>query len=479
MEEADIGVVGLGVMGLNLARNLERSGLTVAGYDLDMTRLRLFLENRPAGEHRSGQMLAADSPAALAAMLRRPRRILMLVPAGGPVDGAILQLKGYLEAGDILIDGGNSYFLDTERRAQALMTEGLHLVGMGVSGGARGALIGPSLMPGGPREAWDVLAPWLEGIAARAADGQPCVGYIGPGGAGHYVKMVHNGIEYGDMQLIAEAYDLLHRGLGFSDEALSEVFARWNEGELQSYLIEVTAAILAVKDPQTGRPILDVILDQAEQKGTGGWMAVNALDIGAPTPTISAAVESRFLSSLKGERVEASQQLAGPQPGSSAWQGDRQVILNQVRDALYASRVVTYGQGMDLMGKASGDYRYDLDCAEIARIWRAGCIIRARLLEGIMDAYRSSPDLPNLMLSPSFREQLTRRQDAWRAVIRAAVEIGIPVPAMSASLAYYDGYRSARLPANLIQAQRDFFGAHTYRRVDTPGVYHTQWEPNE
>jgi 6-phosphogluconate dehydrogenase len=471
MAKADFGVIGLGVMGHNLALNMGSRGLRVAGYDLDLQKMRFFLEGEAVG----APILGATSPSALAAMLDRPRRILLMVPAGTPVDSAVLELKRHLEPGDIIIDGGNSYFEDTARRIRELQVEGLHLVGMGISGGAEGALLGPSLMPGGHPDTWMALRPVLESIAARAPDGQPCVTYIGPGGAGHYVKMVHNGIEYGDMQLIAEAYDLLHRGLGFSDAELSDIFAAWNAGELQSYLIEITAEILASRDPETGRPILDVILDKAGQKGTGGWMAVNALDIGAPTGSISAAVESRFMSSIKAERVLASRQIAGPTPESAPYSGDRQAFADMVRDALYASRIVTYGQGMDLLSIASADYQYNLDLSAIARIWRAGCIIRAGLLEEIMDAYRSRPDLPNLMLDEHFIAELAARQNSWRAVIQQAVGMGIPVAGMSASLAYYDGYRSAVLPANLIQAQRDFFGAHTYNRVDREGNFHTEW----
>jgi len=471
MAKADFGVIGLGVMGHNLAFNMGRNGLVVAGYDLDLRKTRLFLEEAAAEK----SILGAASPAELVSLLDRPRRVLLMVPAGGPVDSAVLELKQYLEAGDIIIDGGNSYFLDTARRSRELAEDDLYFVGMGVSGGAEGALYGPSLMPGGHQQAWLALRPVLEAIAARAEDGLPCVTYIGPGGAGHYVKMVHNGLEYGDMQLIAEAYDLLHRGLGISDGDLSKVFAGWNQGDLQSYLVEITAEILSLRDPETGLPILEVILDEAEQKGTGGWMAVNALDIGAPTPTISAAVESRFMSSIKTERLRASHILDGPTPQSSPFSGDPKVFIDLVRDALYASRIVTYGQGMDLLSIASVDYKYNLNLAEIARIWRAGCIIRARLLEDIMGAYSRQPDLPNLMMEEYFASRLAEKQQAWRVVIQEAVRMGIPVPAISASLAYYDGYRSGVLPANLTQAQRDFFGAHTYRRVDREGIYHTEW----
>jgi 6-phosphogluconate dehydrogenase len=396
----------------------------------------------------------------------------MMVPAGAPVDGAIAHLKPHMERGDILIDGGNSWFLDTERRSRELAAEGLNFFGMGVSGGEEGALWGPSIMPGGQRGAYDALAPILTAIAAQADDGQPCVEYIGPGGAGHYVKMVHNGIEYGDMQLIAETYDLLHRGLGLSARELADVFAEWNGGAMKSYLIEITAAILRKVDPETGKPMVEVILDEAAQKGTGKWTSQNALDVGAPIPTIDAAVESRIISALKGERVEASRVLAGPSP---AYSGDRQPLIDAARDALYASKVTSYAQGLALLRQASKEYGYDVKPGEVAKIWRAGCIIRAALLGDIMAAFRRDPALVNLMLDGAFRDALAQHQAAWRLVIQTGVQRGIPLLAMSTSLAYYDAYRSERLPANLTQAQRDYFGAHTYRRLDKPGVFHTEW----
>jgi 6-phosphogluconate dehydrogenase len=463
-----IGVVGLGVMGSNLALNMERNGFPVAGYDLDAARTRAFIEGPAAGR----QALGVDSPAALMAALERPRRVLMMVPAGGPVDSAIAHLTPHLEPGDILIDGGNSWFLDTARRNQALAAEGFQYVGMGVSGGEEGALWGPSLMPGGQREAYDALAPILRAMAARADDGAPCVDYMGPLGAGHYVKMVHNGIEYGDMQLIAETYDVLHRGLGLSAGELQAVFTEWNAGELRSYLIEITAAIFGKTDPDTGRPLVDVILDEAAQKGTGKWTSQNALDVGAPIPTINAAVESRIISSLKTERVAAARRLRGPSP---AYDGPKQPMIDAARDALYASKITSYAQGLALLGLASAEYGYDMQPGAIARIWRAGCIIRARLLTDIMDAYTRDARLVNLLLDDAFREAIERRQQAWRFFVQTAVGLGIPVLATGASLAYFDAYRSERLPANLTQAQRDFFGAHTYRRVDRDGVFHTEW----
>ncbi len=467
--KCNIGVVGLGVMGGNLALNIERQGFAVAGYDLDVAKTRAFVQGPAAGK----RVLGADSPDALLSALEKPRRILMMVPAGAPVDSAIAHLAPHLQAGDILIDGGNSWFLDTERRNRELAARGLHFVGMGVSGGEEGALWGPSIMPGGPREAYDALAPILRAIAAKADDGQPCVEYMGPGGAGHYVKMVHNGIEYGDMQLIAEIYDLLHRGLGLSAKDLHEVFAQWNTGEMKSYLIEITAAIFTKVDPDTGKPLVDVILDEAAQKGTGKWTSQNALDIGAPIPTIDAAVESRIVSALKAERVAASSVLTGPSP---KYAGDRERLVDAARDALYASKITSYAQGLALLRLASREYEYGIKPGEVAKIWRAGCIIRAALLGDIMAAYQRDPALVNLMLDGAFRDALASRQASWRTVIRTAVELGIPTLALSSSLAYYDAYRSERLPANLTQAQRDFFGAHTYRRVDKPGVFHTQWD---
>jgi 6-phosphogluconate dehydrogenase len=463
-----LGVVGLGVMGGNLALNAERSGFPVAGYDLDAGRTRAFVTGPAAARRVSG----VESPAALMAALEKPRRVLMMVPAGPAVDSAIAHLSPHLESGDILIDGGNSWFLDTERRSKALAAEGFNFVGMGVSGGEEGALWGPSMMPGGQREAYDALAPILLAMAARADDGVPCVDYMGPLGAGHYVKMVHNGIEYGDMQLIAETYDVLHRGLGLSNDELHAVFSEWNGGELRSYLIEITAAIFTRRDAGGDQAVVDVILDEAAQKGTGKWTSQNALDVGAPIPTINAAVESRILSALKKERVAASKVLRGPSP---RYDGSRQRLVDAARDALYASKITSYAQGLGLLRLASHEYTYDLRPGTIAKIWRAGCIIRASLLADITAAYDRNPALVNLLLDEAFRDAVERRQDAWRFFVQTAVALGIPVLATGASLAYFDAYRSDRLPANLTQAQRDYFGAHTYRRVDREGVFHTDW----
>ena len=464
-----IGIVGLGVMGHNLALNMERNGFPVAGYDLDAAKTKAFLEGPGAGK----QILGVDSPSALMAALEKPRRVLMMVPAGAPVDSAIAHLKPHLEPGDILMDGGNSFFLDTERRNKELEAEGFNFVGTGVSGGEEGALWGPAIMPGGQREAWEAVAPILQAIAAKAEDGQPCVDYMGPRGAGHFVKMVHNGIEYGDMQLIAEVYDLLRRGLGLTAGELHETFSEWNKGELKSYLIEITADILKHVDPETGAPLVDVILDEAQQKGTGKWTSQNALDIGAPIPTINAAVESRILSSLKSQRVAASKILKGPNP---VFKGNREKLISAARDALYASKITSYAQGLGMLRLASDEYQYDLQPGTIAKIWRAGCIIRASLLGDIMDAFQRNPRLVNLLLDDAFKTAVESRQESWRYAVQTAIGLGIPVLALSASLAYFDAYRCERLPANLTQAQRDYFGAHTYRRTDREGTFHTEWQ---
>jgi 6-phosphogluconate dehydrogenase len=463
-----IGMVGLGVMGHNLALNMERNGFPVVGYDLDSARTKAFMDGPAAGK----QIIGVDSPGALMAALEKPRRILLMVPAGAPVDSAIEHLKPHMQPGDILMDGGNSFFLDTERRNKALEAEGFNFIGTGVSGGEQGALWGPSLMPGGQRSAWEASAPIFRAIAAKAEDGQPCVEYMGPRGAGHYVKMVHNGIEYGDMQLIAEIYDLLKRGLGLSAEELHAVFIEWNAGELKSYLIEITADIFAQKDPESGKPLLDLILDEAQQKGTGKWASQNALDVGAPIPTINAAVESRILSSLKTQRVSASRLIQGPVP---VYKGERQILIDAAREALYTSKIISYAQGLGLLKIASDEYKYELPMSSIAKIWRAGCIIRADLLGDIMAAYQREPGLVNLLLDDTLRSAVESRQWALRLVVQTAINMGIPVLALGASLAYLDAYRSERLPANLTQAQRDYFGAHTYRRVDRAGTFHTEW----
>jgi 6-phosphogluconate dehydrogenase len=462
-----IGVVGLGVMGANLARNIESRGFRVAGYDLDAAKVAAFVK---AGAAHGAAGVA--SPDALMVALERPRRILMMVPAGAPVDAVIQHLLPHLEPGDILIDGGNSFFKDTDRRFDELAARQIEFLGTGVSGGEEGALRGPAIMPGGTPQAWSAVAPILEAIAARAEDGAPCVAYMGAKGAGHYVKMVHNGIEYGDMQLIAETYDVLSRGLGLSAPEIGDVFAEWNRGDLKSYLVEITADVLRFVDPETKRPLVDVILDEAQQKGTGKWMSQNAFDVGAPIPTVNAAVEARILSALKAERVAASRVLTGPSP---RYAGDRQAIIDAARQALYASKITSYAQGMALLRMASDEYKYDIDPGEVARIWRAGCIIRASLLGDVSAAFARDHGLVNLLLDPAFRDAVGSRQAAWRTLVQTAVGLGIPVPGLAVSLAYYDAYRSERLPANLTQGQRDYFGAHTYRRTDREGTFHTQW----
>jgi 6-phosphogluconate dehydrogenase len=397
---------------------------------------------------------------------------MIMVKAGPPVDAVIQQLVPLLEPGDVIIDGGNSYFMDTERRSKELEAKGLYFMGTGVSGGEEGALWGPSIMPGGHKEAYDLVKDIFIAISAKV-DGEPCVTYVGPRGAGHYVKMVHNGIEYGDMQLIAESYDIMHRALSLSARELHDIFAEWNKGELQSYLIEITAKIFTEIDPETGRPLVDLILDEAEQKGTGRWTSQNALDLGVPIPTINAAVESRIISGYKAERVVASKVLSGP---GTTFQGDRNKLINAVRNALYAAKICSYAQGMALLRTASHEYAYDLKLGELAAIWRGGCIIRAVFLNRITAAYRQDPNLSNLLLDESFRSDVMGRQDSLRFVVETAVGLGIPCLALSSAVNYYDAYRSERLPANLTQAQRDFFGAHTYKRIDKEGVSHTEWQ---
>ncbi len=470
MQKRIIGLIGLAVMGENLALNLESKGFGVAVYNRTADRTRAFMEGRGAGK----QFTAAYTIPELMAAMQKPRRIMTMVQAGPAVDDVIGQLRPYLEPGDLVIDGGNSFFGDTERRATDLESAGFLYIGAGVSGGEEGALHGPSIMPGGRREAYALVEPIFTSIAARAPDGDPCVAYIGPRGAGHYVKMVHNGIEYGDMQLIAEAYDILARAADLSAGELHQAFAEWNQGELSSYLIGITADIFAKMDPDTGKPLVDYVLDEAQQKGTGKWASQNALDLGAPIPTINAAVESRIISAYKSERVTASRVVHGP---AAAFTGDRQRLVKAVRSALYASKICSYAQGMALLRAASQEYGYDLRLADLARIWRAGCIIRAAFLDKIRAAYEREPSLANLLLDPDFQEAVESRQADWRYVVQTAVGLGIPCLAMSASLAYFDAYRTARLPANLTQAQRDYFGAHTYRRTDRSGVFHTEWGP--
>ncbi len=463
------GLIGLGVMGQNFVLNVERNGYSVSVFNRTASTTREFLEGPAAGK----RIVGTETLEEFVASLERPRRIMTLVKAGAPVDAVIQQLKPLLDTGDLIIDGGNSLFSDTERRAKELEADGIHFLGMGVSGGEEGALWGPSMMPGGTRRAWDDVREIMEKVAAKAdEDGKPCVTYIGPGGSGHFVKMVHNGIEYGDMQLIAETYDLLKRALGLSAKEFAAIFAEWNKGELSSFLIELTAEVFDKIDDETGRPLVDVILDSAGQKGTGRWTTQSALDLGAAIPTITAAVDARILSSQVAERSAASKLLQGP---SARYDSDPKVLIQHARDALYAAKIVSYAQGMALLRIASDAHGWSLNLADIARIWRAGCIIRARLLNDITNAFERSASLANLLVDERFNEAIGERQAAWRHVLMTAIDLGVPMPAMSASIAYYDSYRSERLPANLIQAQRDFFGAHTFERIDRDGVFHADW----
>ncbi|MFZ5809990.1 MAG: decarboxylating NADP(+)-dependent phosphogluconate dehydrogenase [Chloroflexota bacterium] len=468
MSNCDLGLIGLAVMGQNLVLNMERNGYRVAVFNRSPDRTRQFMAGAAAGK----QVFPYEDIPSFIGSLKSPRRVMLMVKAGDAVDQVIHEIKPYLQAGDLIIDGGNSFYRDTERRAKEFESDGLYYLGVGISGGEEGALHGPSIMPSGSPPAYALMEPVFEAISAKV-HGEPCVTYLGPGGAGHFVKMVHNGIEYGDMQLIAEAYDILRRGLNLSAQELKSTFADWNRGPLSSYLIEITADIFGVIDPQSKQPLVEVILDEAEQKGTGKWTGQEALELGVPIPTLNAAVEARFLSALRHERLAAAPLFSGPpafaQPEKTYW-------ITAIEGALYASKICSYAQGMAMLSAASREYGYNFNLSEIARIWRGGCIIRARFLDDVRQAFRQQPDLPNLMLAEFFRNALARMQPAWREVVSFAVERGIPLPAMSASLAYYDSYRSERLPANLIQAQRDYFGAHTYRRLDQPGVFHTDWQ---
>ncbi|MFN7518332.1 MAG: NADP-dependent phosphogluconate dehydrogenase [Dolichospermum sp.] len=464
------GVIGLAVMGENIALNVERNGFPIAVYNRSREKTDAFMAYRAQGRN----VKAAFSLEQFVASLERPRKILVMVQAGKPVDAVIQQLKPLLQEGDIIIDGGNSWFEDTERRTQELEPTGLRYIGMGVSGGEEGALNGPSLMPGGTKSSYEYLSPIFNKIAAQVDDG-PCVTYIGPGGSGHYVKMVHNGIEYGDMQLIAEAYDLLKNVAGLNAAQLHEVFSQWNTtDELNSFLIEITANIFPYVDPETKIPLVDLIVDAAGQKGTGRWTVQTALELGVAIPTITAAVNSRILSSIRDERIAASKQITGP---NAKYGGDIGAFVNMVRDALYCSKICSYAQGMALLSTASKTYNWELNLGEMARIWKGGCIIRAGFLNKIKKAFDENPALPNLLLAPEFKQTILDRQAAWREVIVTAAKLGIPVPAFSASLDYFDSYRRDRLPQNLTQAQRDYFGAHTYKRTDKEGSFHTEWVP--
>jgi 6-phosphogluconate dehydrogenase len=464
--QARIGVVGLGVMGSNLARNLAHHGHPVAVYNRTTARTDEFLADHGA----EGTFHPARTPAELVAALERPRRVLLMVKAGAATDAVIDEFAPLLEPGDVIIDGGNSHFADTRRREAALRERGLHFVGAGISGGEEGALRGPSIMPGGSAEAYASLEPMLTDIAAKV-DGVPCVTHVGPDGAGHFVKMVHNGIEYADMQLIAEAYDLLRRVGGLAPAAIADVFRTWNAGRLDSYLIGITAEVLAHTDPATGRPFVDVVLDQAEQKGTGRWTVQVALDLGVPVSGIAEAVFARSLSG-HGRLRAAAVPLPGPRPTLGGRDGD---LVGDVEQALYASKIIAYAQGFDLIRAGSEEYGWGVDPAALATIWRGGCIIRAAFLDRIRAAFDADPNLPTLLVAPHFAEALAAAQPAWRKVVSTAVSAGVPVPGFAAALAYYDGLRAERLPAALVQAQRDYFGAHTYRRVDRDGAFHTRW----
>lgn len=467
---ATIGLIGLGVMGQNLALNIERNGFPIAVYDREPNVLEAFI-TREAGK----QIIGAHTPEEFVRSLERPRKIILLVKAGGPVDWTIDLVKPFLEKGDIIIDGGNSHFKETERRQQDLGSVGLFMIGSGTSGGEKGALLGPSLMPGGDAQAYEQIRPIWEAIAAKVPDG-PCVTYVGPGGSGHFVKMVHNGIEYGDMELIAEAYGILRNGFGLPVDQVADIFDQWNKGDLESYLIEITAKILRVKDKESGKPLVDLVLDKAGQKGTGKWTSQLALDLSVPIPTIDAAIVARVLSSQKEARVEASKQIAAQSIGKP--ENFSNQLKAYLHDALYASKICSYAQGMNLIKAGSDEFGWNINLSEIARIWQGGCIIRAKFLGRIKDAYLRDRQLSNLLLDDEFNAKIQEAQAGWRTLVTLAMQQGLPVLAMSSSLGYFDMYRSANLPLNLTQAQRDFFGSHTYERVDKPelGFIHTEWE---
>ncbi|MBG9915632.1 NADP-dependent phosphogluconate dehydrogenase [Bacillus sonorensis] len=467
MAKQQIGVVGLAVMGKNLALNIESRGFSVSVYNRSSEKTEEFLK-----EAEGKNVVGTYSIEEFVASLEKPRKILLMVKAGTPTDATIQSLLPHLEKGDILIDGGNTYYKDTQRRNRELAESGIHFIGTGVSGGEEGALKGPSIMPGGQKEAHELVKPILEAISAKV-DGEPCTTYIGPDGAGHYVKMVHNGIEYGDMQLISESYFILKNLLGLSSDELHEVFAEWNKGELDSYLIEITADIFTKKDEETGKPMVDVILDKAGQKGTGKWTSQSALDLGVPLPIITESVFARFISAMKEERVKASKLLTGPE--AKPVTENKEELIEAVRKALFMSKICSYAQGFAQMKAASEEYGWDLKYGDIAMIFRGGCIIRAAFLQKIKDAYDRNPELDNLLLDPYFKDIVESYQGALRKTVSLAVEQGIPVPCFSSALAYFDSYRTATLPANLIQAQRDYFGAHTYERTDKEGIFHTEW----
>ena len=462
----EIGMIGLGVMGRNMLLNMADHGYPVAGYDNDPSKVEA-LRKESAGSNIHGVANITD----FIGLLRSPRAVMMLVPAGPPVDSVIADLLPHLDKGDLIIDAGNSYFKDTDLRARNLATKGIQFLGVGVSGGEEGARHGPSIMPGGPEEAYERVRPLLEAVAAKV-DGDPCVAYLGPGSAGHFVKTVHNGIEYALMQLLAETYDLMKRGLGLSDDQLRDVYDRWNQGELNGYLVEITSRIFSKVDEKTGKRLIDEILDVGKQNGTGMWTSQSAMELQVPIPTIDLAVAMRDMSVLEKQRETAGEIFQRPIP---ALAGDRKIFLDQLGHALHAGMIVAYAQGMAVLAAASDKYQYHLDLERVARIWRGGCIIRAALLEDIRMAYRNQPGLPNLLLAPELSKKVMANQRDLRRVVCVAIELGLPAPCFMTALGYFDGYRSAWLPANLIQAQRDYFGAHSYERIDVKGTFHTDW----
>jgi 6-phosphogluconate dehydrogenase len=467
--KADIGLIGLAVMGENLVLNMESKGFTVAVYNRTVEKVDKFMNGRGKGKN----FIGAHSVEEFIASLERPRKVMMLVKAGKPVDDFIDMLLPHLEEGDIIIDGGNSHFPDSIRRTKYVESKGMLFIGTGVSGGEEGALLGPSIMPGGSTEAWPHVKEVFQAVSAKVEDGTPCCDWVGKDGAGHFVKMVHNGIEYGDMQLISEAYNLMKNLLGMNADEMFQVFKEWNKGDLDSYLIEITRDILGYKD-EDGDALVEKILDTAGQKGTGKWTGIEALNLGIPLTLIGESVFARCLSAIKEERVEASKVLSGPTPSFS---GDRAAFIEDIKKALYASKIVSYAQGYTLMREAAKEYEWDLNYGGIALLWRGGCIIRSVFLGKIKEAFDSNPELPNLLLDPFFKEKVEAAQEGWRKVVSTALVNGIPVPAFTTALNYFDGYRSERLPANMLQAQRDYFGAHTYERVDKPRgeFFHTNW----
>lgn len=473
MVQADIGMIGLGVMGSNLALNMEEKGFTVAVYDVTRELFDRFMNGPGQGKKFIGSLHLYE----FCRSLKTPRLVMMMIPAGAPVDDMIAKLIPLLEKGDVIIDGGNSQFRDTVRRMWEVEQDGLLYVGTGISGGAEGARHGPSIMPGGSLAAWELIRPIFEKIAAVAPDGTPCCRWIGKGGAGHFVKMVHNGIEYADMQMISEAYFIMARLFGLEPKEMSRIFARWNQTELQSYLIEITAIVLDKKDPETGRPMVDIIQDRAGQKGTGAWTSEVALSLGIPVPTIAEAVFARSLSSDKDERLIAAK-ILGP-PKIEGFSGDQDALTDKLMHALYVAKICAYAQGFAMMRQASKEYDWDLNLENVAAIWRAGCIIRAAFLDSITEAFAADPDLPNILFAPYFKNKVLEHETDLRDIIALAVENGLPVPAYANALSYLDSYRTERLPANLIQALRDYFGAHTFERIDHPGFIHVDWDTLE